>query len=61
MSGHESAPAGTENTWDRMVPGKSWYTWFRLYGPLEAYFDQSWPLPGHRAGEVMKKVSRDKW
>ena len=23
-----------------MVPGKSWYTWFRLYGPLEAYFDK---------------------
>lgn len=23
-----------------MVPGKSWYTWFRLYGPLGAYFDK---------------------
>ncbi len=28
-----------------MAPGQSWFTWFRLYGPREADFDKSWPLP----------------
>jgi len=27
------------------VPGKSWFGYFRLYAPTEAYFDKSWPLP----------------
>jgi hypothetical protein len=22
-----------------------WFTYFRLYGPTEAYFDRSWFLP----------------
>ena len=24
------------------TPGKGWFTLFRFYGPLEAFFDQSW-------------------
>jgi len=24
---------------------KAMKTWFRLYAPLEAYFDKSWALP----------------
>jgi hypothetical protein len=24
---------------------KAWFTYFRPYGPTEAYFDKSWPLP----------------
>ncbi len=29
----------------QMVPGKAWFIYFRLYGPLELYFDRSWHLP----------------
>jgi hypothetical protein len=39
------APAGLENNWIPTVPGRAWFTWFRLYAPLEAYFDKTWPLP----------------
>jgi hypothetical protein len=27
------------------VPGKSWFAIFRLYGPLEPWFDKTWRLP----------------
>ncbi|WP_395334881.1 DUF1254 domain-containing protein [Novosphingobium sp. BL-8H] len=37
-------PEGGAN-WVQSVPGKSWFTIFRLYGPLEPWFDQSWKLP----------------
>jgi len=40
-----TAPKGFEKNWVPTVPGKAWFTYFRLYGPLEAYFDKSWPLP----------------
>jgi hypothetical protein len=26
------------------VPGKSWFVLFRIYGPLEPWFDKSWQL-----------------
>jgi hypothetical protein len=26
------------------VPGKGWFTYFRLYGPKQAYFDKTWQL-----------------
>jgi len=26
------------------VPGKGWFLIFRLYGPLQAWFDKSWKL-----------------
>jgi hypothetical protein len=29
------------------VPGKSWFTILRLYGPLESWFDKTW-----RPGEI---------
>lgn len=38
-------PQGQENNWIQTVPGKSWNTIFRLYGPLEAYYDKTW-IPG---------------
>jgi len=31
--------------WVQTIPGKSWFTIFRLYGPLQAWFDKSWKLP----------------
>ncbi|MDA8486269.1 DUF1254 domain-containing protein [Pseudomonas resinovorans] len=38
------APAGRESNWIQTVPGKGWYSLFRLYGPLAPWFDQSWRL-----------------
>ena len=38
------APAGKESNWIQTVPGKGWFAVFRLYGPLEPWFDQSWQL-----------------
>lgn len=40
-----TAPRGFEKNWIPTVPGRSWFTYFRLYAPLEPYFDRSWPLP----------------
>ncbi|MDB4303787.1 DUF1254 domain-containing protein [Desulfosarcina sp.] len=36
------APSGMENNWIQTVPGKGWNTIFRLYGPLEPWFDKTW-------------------
>lgn len=36
------APEGKESNWVQTVPGKGWNTIFRLYGPLEPWFDQTW-------------------
>jgi hypothetical protein len=41
--GPEPPTAG--GNWVQTVPGKSWWAMFRLYGPLEAWFDRSWKLP----------------
>jgi hypothetical protein len=35
-------PAGKESNWIRTVPGKGWFSIFRLYGPLQPWFDRSW-------------------
>jgi hypothetical protein len=37
-----SAPAGHETNWVQTVPGKGWNTLFRLYGPLQPWFDKTW-------------------
>ena len=31
--------------WLQTNPGKSWFAYFRLYGPLEPYLNRSWKLP----------------
>jgi hypothetical protein len=36
------APAGFEKNWVKTIPGEGWFTYIRLYGPLESYFDQTW-------------------
>jgi hypothetical protein len=41
------APAGKEPNWIASVPGKGWFAIFRLYGPLEPWFDKTW-----RPGEI---------
>ena len=35
-------PEGMESNWVQTVPGKGWNTIFRLYGPLEAFYDKTW-------------------
>lgn len=64
-----TAPEGKESNWVQTVPGKGWNTIFRLYGPLESWFDQTW-RPGeielvnfaqagadHASGESAKEIS----
>jgi hypothetical protein len=36
-------PAGVSN-WIQTTPGKGWFSYFRFYGPTEAYFNKSWQL-----------------
>lgn len=40
-------PAGQEGNWLQTIPGKGWHSLFRLYAPLEPWFDKTW-----RPGEV---------
>ena len=40
-----AAPAGVpESNWIKTLPGKGWFSYFRLYGPTQPYFDRSWVL-----------------
>ncbi|MFG1624406.1 DUF1254 domain-containing protein [Kribbella sp. NPDC049227] len=39
-----TAPQGKESNWVETIPGKSWFQLFRLYGPLQPWFDQTWRL-----------------
>jgi hypothetical protein len=41
------APKGYENNWIETVPGKSWLTALRIYGPLEPWIEKTW-----RPGEI---------
>ena len=42
--GPEPPASGTSN-WVQTIPGKHWFSYFRLYGPLGPYLDRSW-APG---------------
>jgi len=39
-----TAPMGYEANWLQTIPGKGWLTMFRLYGPLQSWFDKTWRL-----------------
>ena len=43
------APPGKENNWLQTVPNKGWNVIFRLYGPLDPFYDKTWrpgdPVP----------------
>jgi hypothetical protein len=39
-----TAPTSGESNWIPTIPGRHWFSYFRLYGPLEPYFDRSWKL-----------------
>ena len=36
------APKGKEKNWVKTVPGKGWFPYLRLYGPLQPFFEQTW-------------------
>ena len=36
--------AGMEKNWIKTTPDKGWFTYFRLYGPTQAFFDRTWTL-----------------
>jgi len=40
-----TAPKGKEQNWIPTNPGEGWFSYFRIYGPLEAYLDRTWVLP----------------
>jgi hypothetical protein len=37
-------PSSGEANWVQTIPERHWFSYFRLYGPLETYFDHSWKL-----------------
>jgi hypothetical protein len=39
-----TAPDGKESNWVEIIPGRSWFQFFRLYGTLRPWFDQTWRL-----------------
>jgi hypothetical protein len=41
------APEGWEGNWLQTIPGKSWFVALRMYGPEQAWIDQTW-----RPGEI---------
>jgi hypothetical protein len=41
----QKAPAGQETNWIYTPAGKSWFPWFRFYGPEKPLFDKSWKMP----------------
>jgi hypothetical protein len=40
--GPELPDGAPESNWLRTVPGKGWFTLFRLYNPTELFFNKSW-------------------
>jgi hypothetical protein len=46
-----TAPAGKEKNWVQTIPGKGWNTLYRLFSPLEPWFDKSW-----RPGEIERQA-----
>lgn len=36
------APKGKEDVWIKTIPGKGWFSYFRIYGPEQPAFDGSW-------------------
>lgn len=38
------APAAENRPWVKTLPGKGWWSAFRIYGPLAPAFDGTWKL-----------------
>lgn len=43
--GPEPPRGKPQANWIKTISGKGWFTYFRLYGPTQAYFDKTWQLP----------------
>jgi len=39
------APRGHEANWVETRTSEGWFSYFRLFGPTEPFFDKSWALP----------------
>jgi len=39
-----TAPAGKESNWIQTNLGESWFTYFRVYGPLKPFFEESYQM-----------------
>jgi len=39
------APFGKEAQWIQTIPGKGWFSYFRIYGPQAPALDGTWKLP----------------
>ena len=50
--GPELPEGAPESNWVKTVPGKGWFTLFRLYSPKKPFFDQSWKP------EILKKLNK---
>jgi len=46
------AAVGGGANWIPTIPGRKWFTFFRLYGPEPALFDKTWKLP-----DIAKELS----
>ncbi len=46
--GPDSPGAELERNWIKTNPGSGLFLYFRFYGPLQPYFDNSWTLPNPR-------------
>jgi hypothetical protein len=44
-------PEGKESNWVQTIPGRAWFSYFRLYGPKQAHFDGAWILPDFHKAE----------
>jgi hypothetical protein len=49
-------PPGKESNWVQTLPDKGWNTLFRLYGPLDAWFNKTWK-PGE-IEEISEPLAR---
>ena len=39
-----TAPPSGETGWIKTEPGQGFFMYFRFYGPLEPFYDESWKL-----------------
>ena len=43
-------PAGNESNWIQTNPDESWFTYFRCYGPLKPFFEETYRMNRMREG-----------
>ena len=39
-----SVPAGKESNWIQTNPGESWFSYFRVYGPMKPFFEETYKM-----------------